>query len=60
MKLRAELTVVSSGPTTAIESEDAAIAGGSLARMRKILWISHFQFDALAFQVVGLVRCAKL
>ncbi|MGR9193867.1 hypothetical protein [Rhizobium leguminosarum] len=42
MKLRLELIVVSSGPTTAIESEDAAIAGGSLARMRKILWISYF------------------
>jgi hypothetical protein len=35
MKLRLELIVVSSGPTTAIESEDAAIAGVSLARMRK-------------------------
>ncbi|GLR57261.1 hypothetical protein [Rhizobium indigoferae] len=42
MKLRVELIVVCSGPTTAIESEDAAIAGVSLARMRKILWISYF------------------
>lgn len=60
MKLRAELIVVSSGPTTAIESEDAAIAGSALLGWERSTGSLIFQFDALAFQVVGLVRRAKL
>ncbi|MHC2364645.1 hypothetical protein ACVIOG_006848 [Rhizobium leguminosarum] len=57
MKLR--VIVVSSRPDHRDRVRGRS-GGVSLARMGRIHWISYFQFDALAFQVVGLVRRAKL